>query len=209
MELTLVNVITLAATTGIFTAFLNQGLTGFREWWLEYRKKGTRAGYHTLQLAVILEAYADACAEFISANGNADTPPDQEFPNWAVKLPKLPPFPDDAEGWHAINPKLAGRTLNLRNRINGSQGVIASTIEFTSQELGEILDLHAAGRGLEAWRIAVDLRREHKLDAVDLIWDFVEGMENTLQGAEQNLKDMQERSLALFAAGQGLTNPSS
>lgn len=208
MELTLVNVITLAATTGVFTAILNQVLSGFREWRLESGRKEARAGYHALRLAIMLEAYAYACAEFISKNGNADTPPDQEFPNWDVTLPELPPYPDDVEGWHAIDIKLAGRTLNLRNRINGSQGIIASVINFTEHELGETLDMHAAGRGLEAWRIATDLRRENKLDAVDLIWDFVETMENALQAAESNLKAMQESNLALFAAGQGIANPS-
>jgi hypothetical protein len=197
MELTLGKAITLAATTGVLTAVLTQLLTGGREWWVAAGKKKTQAGYHALQLAVILEAHAYACAKFIMDNGNAQTPPDQEFPEWNVKLPELPQYPNDAEGWRAIDLQLAASALDLRNRISGSQADISSTIEFTVDELGETLDQQAAGRGLEAWEIAVALRRRHGVDPVELTWDFVEYMKNALQSAEEGLKEARDINSAL------------
>ncbi len=133
-------------------------------------------------------------------NGNAQTPPDQEFPDWKVTLPELPPYPDEAEGWHAIDLKLATRALNLRNRISGSQGLISSTIEFSDDELGDTLDEEAAGRGLEAWEIAVALRRGHGLDVAELTWDFVDSLQVARRNAEQSKTEARERSAPLIAA---------
>jgi hypothetical protein len=202
MEWSSWNVITLVATTGVLSALLTQALTGMREWWLSSQNKKARAGYHALRLAVMLEAYASACAIFVLDNGNVQTPPDEEFPNWSVKLPDLLPYPDDTEGWHAIELKLAGRVLNFRNRVSGSQGVILSTAEFSEDELGDTLDAEAAGRGLEAWEIAVALRRRHGVDAVELIWDFIDSMQVALRSAERSKKEAAESRAALFDAGE-------
>jgi hypothetical protein len=201
MELTVGGVITLAATTGVVSALLTQLLTGGREWWLARLKTRAHASYHALRLAIVLEAYAYACANFIADNASAQHPPDQEFPDWKTKLPELPPYPDDVEGWRAIDLKLAARALNLRNRIDGSQGFIYSTIEYTMENLEHALDEHSAGRGLEAWEIAVALRRKHRLDPVELIWDFRETLDRTYRGGIEARKDDEERSAMMARAG--------
>lgn len=200
MELTLSSIITLVATTGIFTALLNQFLSGLREWWTSSQKRRAHAGYHALRLAVVLEAYAYECSDFIDKNDNAQTLPDQEYPEWDVTLPGLPAYPDDAEGWQAIDLRLAARALNLRNRITGSQDIIASTIEFSEDDLGDTLDEHASERGLEAWEIAVALRRKHGLDPVELIWDFVDSMQRTLQKARDAKAERRERNARAWEA---------
>ncbi len=201
MELTLANVITLAATTGVVSAVLTQILTGGREWWGARARKKAHASYHALRLAVLLEGYAHDCVTFIDDNANAEHPPDQEFPVWNVELPTLPLYPDDPEGWKAIDLRLAARALNLRNRIDESQGFIKSTIEFTMDDLEHTLHEHAGGRGLEAWEIAVALRRRHGLDPVELIWDFPKTLERAHRGAVEALKEKAERSAALAQAG--------
>jgi hypothetical protein len=45
LESTLGSVIALAATTGVFTALLNQALSYLREWWVSSSNKKARAGY--------------------------------------------------------------------------------------------------------------------------------------------------------------------
>lgn len=195
MEITLGSVIALAATTGIFTALLNQLLTVLREWWVSSSNKRARAGYHALRLAVLLEAYAEACADLIIENDNLEPPsPEQEFPDWNLKLPDLPSYPDDAEGWRAIDLQLAARALNLRNRISGSQGIIFANREHTPEELGRVTDEEAAERGLEAWEIAVALRRKHGLDPIGPIWDFI----GRLERSQKEVKEL--------TAGQGGSN---
>lgn len=198
MELTFTNVVTLAATTGIFTAILNQLLSLWRESWLTSRKRKAQGGYHALRLAVLLEAYAYSCADLIQKNSNAETPPDQEFPDWDIKLPELPAYPEDAEGWHAIDLSLAARVLNLRNRISGSQGLILSSVEFSEDELGETVDEEVGERGLEAWEIAVALRRKHGLEPVKPIWDFLEMMETAMHAARKTKDKNRERNAAFF-----------
>jgi hypothetical protein len=196
-----IGIVTLVATTGILSALLTQLLTGIREGWAARRRTRAQAGYHALRLAVVLEAYANMCAAFLAKNSNAQTRDGEQFPDWDITLPKLPPYPEDAEGWHAIDLKLAARALNLRNRIDGSQGVIHSSIEYTEDELEHDLDEQAAARGLEAWDLAVAFRRKHGLEQVDLVWDYVEGMRATLASAIATKKEIRERSAALMAAG--------
>jgi hypothetical protein len=147
-----------AATTGIITAVLNQVFGIGRDLWAAHIKRKSEASYLALRLATILEGYAYACASFIGDNSTAQQGPDDQYPAWNRALPDLPPFPEEKEGWHSIDLKLAGRALDLRNHLAGSQGVIDTTAEFAEEDLGGELDEHAAARGKEAWALAKDLR---------------------------------------------------
>jgi hypothetical protein len=141
---------------------------------------------------VLLESYANACADFISENANADHPLEEDFPRWNTSLPTLSPYPDDDEGWRAIDRRLASRVLNLPNRIHVSQNTVVSTIQFNEDELGETLDEEAAARGLEAWTVAVELRRTHNVEAVDPVWDFPKMLKETLRNAQQKKEQNRE-----------------
>ena len=138
-----------------------------------------------VRLAVLLESYANACSDFISENAHAEPGPDDRLPDWNASLPKLSPYPVDDEGWRAIDRRLAGRALNLPNRIHASQTGITWTIELSDEELGETLDEEAAARGLEAWKLAAELRRAYNIEAVEIAWDFPEMLENTLAKAQR------------------------
>ena len=92
--------------------------------WREHHQRKKQAAYMAMRLAVILENFAWACANFIQDNRNAQTLPDEEYPAWDVTLPELGTYPDEGEGWRAIDRKLAGRCLDLRNRILESQSAI-------------------------------------------------------------------------------------
>ncbi len=164
-----------------FGAALVQGLFPFvRDW----RHKKSQANYMAMRLAVTLEFYASACADLIQKNANAEPPPTDEFGGTA-DMPELSAYPDDAEGWRAIDSALAGRCLNLRNKIHGSQGAIDSTIEYRMDDLEDTIAEQAAERGLEAWHLAVALRRKHGVAKADIVWNYVETLEGTLQKLEK------------------------
>src|SRR5215813_5610418 len=92
-----------------------------------YRDRRTRknhAAYMAVRLAVTLENFSWSCANFIQDNHNAETPPDHEYPNWEVDLPDLAPYPDDSDGWRAIDPKSVGRVLGFRNKLHETTSTI-------------------------------------------------------------------------------------
>lgn len=199
---TLGSLLAFAATTGIITALLNQAFGILRDWRVAVGKKKSLAGYHALRLAAILESFAYSCASFIMDNGNAQQGSDEQYPDWNAMLPDLAPYPEESEGWHAIDLKLAGRALDLRNHITGSQGVIASTIEFTMDDLEHTLDEHAAERGLEAWALAVELRRRYGLPTFEPIWDFTPTLETAKRRAQETRHEQIRNAEALVRAGE-------
>jgi hypothetical protein len=154
---------------GVGTALVQGLLPLYRDW--RHRKR--QAAYMAMRLAVVLEAFASGCSAFIAGNQSAETYPDREYPDWNANLPELLPYPDDVDGWRATDRRLAGRCLNLRNNIHGSQTLIGWTIEFTEEMLGEVLDEHAATRGLEAWDLAVE--------KTEPVWNYAEALRETLQ----------------------------
>lgn len=149
--------------------------------WRDARVKKDHAVYLALRIAVLLESYASACCDFIFDNASAQQGPDEQFPDWNVFLPTLPNYPDDPEGWRAMNRTLVARCLNLPNKIHGSEGLIRSTVEYMmDNDLIDVLDEHAAARGVEAWEIAVALRSEYNLEKAAKIFDYSEALNRTL-----------------------------
>jgi len=162
-----------------------------------YRDRRTRrkqAGYMAMRLAVVMENFAWACANFIQDNHNARTPPDEEYPAWEIALPELLAYPEDADGWRAIAPKLAGRVFGLRNKLYESKSTIRNIIEFNKAELGWVLDEQAASRGLEAWRMAIDLRKTYGIEPVELEWNYPDYLKTALDTAVKQREDHRKRN---------------
>jgi hypothetical protein len=174
-----------AATTGIIAAVLNQVFGICRDLWAVRIKRKSEASYLALRLAAILEGYAYACASFIGDNANAEQEADDEYPAWRIKLPELPPLPEEKDGWHSIDLRLAARVLDVRNHLAGSQGAIDATGQFAEHELGDELDKHAGARGQEAWALAKDLRGRYGLPTFEPVWDFTDTLESALKRAEK------------------------
>jgi hypothetical protein len=178
--------LTFAATAGVISALLNQVFGIARDWWTVRIRRHAEAGYLALRLATILEGYAYDCASFINDNANAEQPPDEPYPAYNIRLPKLPPFPDEeGNGWRSIDLSFATRVLDLRNHIAGSQGAIDATVEFTEDTLGEELDEHAGERGGEAWNLAKALRERYRLPKFEPVWDFTDTLESALRHAQR------------------------
>lgn len=186
-----------ALGAGVGTALVQGLLAIYRD----RRNRKSHAAYMAMRLAVTLEFYAKACADFIQENANVQPPPpDEEYPSWKAELPELPAYPDDADGWRAIDCALAGRCLNLRNKIHASQGLIDETIEYNMDALGDTLEEQAAARGLEAWKLALALRRKHGVGKADMVWDYVETLERTLRkGEQQEMPKRDHLSDSLFS----------
>ena len=156
---------------GFGTAVAQLGVPAYRDW----RNRKRQAAYMAMRLAVVLEAFASDCVGIIQDNSEAAREAGGDLPDYRATLPELASYPDDAEGWRVISRKLAGRCLNLRNRIKESQTGIDSTFKFADADAGaEEVAKRASGRGLEAWDLAVALRREYRIEAIDTVWDWVQ-----------------------------------
>lgn len=165
-----------ATGAGVGTAIV-QGLFTWRR---ESRERRSQATHLAIQLAVILEDYARACGNFISDNGNADHPPDQEFPEWEITLPRLPSFPEDDVGWRALDHKLGSKARGLPGRIDERQEAIRSTIQYVEHELGEKLEELPALLGLEALDLAKRLRNRYSIEPANPILDPSDYLERYL-----------------------------
>lgn len=155
----------------------------------DFRERDARASHMAIHLAVGLEAYAAACYDLIAYNTNAEVPRDERLPNWKARLPDLTDFPNDPDGWRALDRQLAGRCLGFRNKVVESQGLINDIIYYNDDELGGTVEVEATARGLEAWRLAAALRRKHKVGAAEMVWNYIEHLERS----EKRIKEAAEK----------------
>lgn len=162
---TLVSAIVAAAL-----GFLNYG----HALWKDRRKNRADGAYLAMRLAIVLEAYAEACADLVSRNDMAGQQVRGELPDWETRLPVLQPFPEDDEGWKALDPNVAGECLGLANKINGSQGFVSEMIEHDEHGIGRKVEMQACERGIEAWSLAEKLRITHRLRPVYLVFKYNE-----------------------------------
>jgi hypothetical protein len=132
------------------------------------------AAYMAMRLAVALEAYAEGCAILIQEEARAKARPDEVMPDRTKTLPMPPHYPDDVDGWKAIDPKLADRCLGFESRIHQSQALIGSMIDHDLHQLGDEVEGQAINRGLEAWDLAVELRKRHRLASIEPVWHYAD-----------------------------------
>jgi hypothetical protein len=184
-----------AAVQGIFVIYRDR------------RQRRSHAAYMAMRLAATLEAYAAACVHYIGVNRSLEPDPDpsSEYPNWDIKLPLLAPYPDDAEGWRAIDHRLAGRCLSLPLKIEANQTSIHNAIEYDQGGLEHLLEETAAERGLEAWSLAVALRKRHGIERADEALNCSGWLGDMLDGtrarkAQREKKRQMEREPARSAA---------
>jgi hypothetical protein len=180
------------AKTAIGAGFGTALVQGLLAIYRDRRHRKSQAAYMAMRVAVTLEFYASACADFIQKNANVEPPPTEQYPAWTTELPELPAYPDDADGWRAIDRALAGRCLNFRNKIHGSQGIINSAIEYSIDDLEDTLGKQADERGLEAWNLAVALRRRHGVEEVDTVWEYTNTLERALRKVEKAGSGLQQ-----------------
>lgn len=173
---------------GLGTAFVQAAFSIYNQ--LRQEKKWR--SYMASRIAVTLEFFACACADFILMNKNLEYDPDHE-PDWTVELPELPPYPDHSDGWLAIDPALANKCLNLRNKIHESQKTINTYVQLGG-DLEDTLYEEAAHLGVEAWKVADSLRRKHGLATADTRWNYAGALDGWLRDIEAKKQKGLERA---------------
>jgi len=175
---------------GLGTAAVQALIPIFRDMYQRRRD----AAYLALRLAVALESYAAACADLLNENDNSigKARAYLEEPDLNPRLPPPPPYPDDQNGWRAIPSDLASRCLGFPNKICWSQAQIGFCIENYPVDLPRVIDKEASERGLEAWTLAVELRRTYHLELADPGWGLPEALAAAQQKAIQ--ADIEQRA---------------
>lgn len=189
----------IAATAGVFGAISNQGLTWLREWWTSGTKDAARASYLAIRVAVVLEAFGEACAEvvseisnFVSSGGNIGKP--------TTRLPLIGAFPADDESWRALDLTLAEQALTVPNKVSASQ----RGIDFMNELGPEVFDddeamqsclKDACELGLQAFGLAARLRQRYRFDQYALGHDHCDSFKNVLKKLKDE-KEAEERKQA-------------
>jgi hypothetical protein len=77
--------------------------------------------------------------------------------------------------------------------------MIRSTVQFgNGDELSDVIDEHAALRGIEAWEIATSLRKEYHLPPSEVIFDYVEALRARLDAALAGNAALEESQAAMM-----------
>lgn len=158
MDLTWVNVLKVAATTGVLTTLLNQGVGLLREWWINKNRKKSEATYLAMRLAVILEEFAVKCA-YTMQHGEADYK--EGAVEFSYNLPTLAPYPQESD-WKSLDHKLAAQIMSFPNEISAAE----MSCEFQRRHEGYLFGSsdETIVAGAKACRLAQSLRKKYSLD---------------------------------------------
>lgn len=182
MEITWTKVIVFAGTSGVLSALVAHALSVFHE----FRNKGRQAAYLAIRLATALETFADDCLSII---GEFDTHRQSHGAagDQTTRLPALPVFPADEDGWHALPTELTAKVLAFPNLVKASQ----EKVSFTWTVAGELAawddcEEECAQLGLTAWLIAVELRERFSFPPFEPRYDIGGALKRAV--AEWNAK---------------------
>lgn len=164
----------------------------------ESRLKKSKADFLALRIAVTLEAFTDQCAQLVSDNQYAPHLPDEQYPEWSISLPKFEDWPDDIDGWRALDQDLVGRCLNLRSDRDRSQRALRDAVEHVEDDAEEHTAIVAAEIGLAAWKLAEELRGRYGLVSSQPDPDPADRLENRAKWAEQQFAEARARQETLF-----------
>ncbi|PTM60085.1 hypothetical protein [Phreatobacter oligotrophus] len=147
---------------------VGSALTTLKDVYLDHRKQSRDGRYAALRLVAIFELYAEACLEVARDDGETvltENGWDERVP--AVDRPLLGTLPQDID-WKALDVDLTYRVLRFPVRIAECE----RSIQFMFSEVAappdydegfEERQIRYAELGLEARKLADDLRRTHKL----------------------------------------------
>ncbi len=176
---------------GLGTAAVQVGFKMYQD----RRQRRAKSAYLAMRLAVILDAFTLDCFELVSENAAMEPHPDPDHPNCRLSLPEVGAYPDDADGWTAIDQRLAGGSLALRNRIQSAQRLVYRTRDTywsegeSSDFLRGTIDTEASMLALEAWDLARALRQKHHLEPDDTADRAVEFLRLVQTRAAQHISE--------------------
>jgi hypothetical protein len=161
-------VLTLAFTTGLFTALLNQGIGLLREIFERRRTHRDAAKNFAIKLVEILTAYAQEC----NARANSNRYDEREGEHGRYRhLPDLPVYP--VGPMELFPSKIAAGLVDLRNEITEAERDIEGTMEVVGYpEATQTTTYRCVAIGLRAYKLAASLRWHHGLGSYQGQSDF-------------------------------------
>lgn len=155
-------VLTMAATTGVFTTLLNQGVAWLREWWTDKHRKKSEAIYLAMRLAAILEEFVVKCV-YRAWHDDADLR--EGVIKLDYSLPMLACYPNDLD-WKFLDPKLAEQILSFPNELTSAR----MACEFQGMREGNKVAsaTETVVAGIKAWKLAQDLRKRYDLGTITI-----------------------------------------
>ncbi len=160
MNLTLLDILTLAFGTGAVASFISW----IKDSAVNRFKKKKLTDYTALRLAIILDEFAIKCASLVddldcriefSGGYGGDT---------ARAIPTLTPFPSDID-WKTMPHEISSRILSLPNEILKNESIINEMRHLSQEEVSEVLAERSGYCGFIGWQLANDLRIAYHLPA--------------------------------------------
>lgn len=154
MEITWTTLFLFAGTSGLLSALVSHAFSRWNEW----RSRHDNAAYLAIRIATALETFADDCMSVIGnfdtyrqSKGSAGKP--------TTKLPAIPNYPEDADGWRSLPTFLTAKILAFPNHVRAGQESISFTWSVADDEAAwNDCEQESAKLGLAAWELANELR---------------------------------------------------
>ena len=149
-------ILTLAFSTGVFTAVFNQGIAWLKETRQSREKDRRTAKASALLLVEMLTSYAQECNSRSSYNRY-----DKHSGTYGrySDMPVLPPYPEGVE-WAVLPSKIAAGLRDLRNEVNEAKRDIDATAEVIDpDEAADVATDRCVVIGYMALRISGRLRK--------------------------------------------------
>ncbi|MCJ2164885.1 MULTISPECIES: hypothetical protein [unclassified Pseudodesulfovibrio] len=181
-QVSLTSIITVVGSTGVLSALCTHLFGMFRDWLEDRTKRARRASYAALRLAVQLETYAIECARRIE-EVKTSLASNGYYGKLHGRLPKIPPYPDEID-WKSLEPSLVDEVLSFPNQLLVSNDITTFVAEDhfpddTELATAECL-LHCGYRGVQAWKIATELRKRYGLKSRNVLsdsWNMLQCLE--------------------------------
>lgn len=170
---------------GLSTALVTIGFG----YWRDRQHRKALATYMAMRVAIALENFTLRCADAISDNNALFPAPGDEYPQWDRALAAPPDSPEDADGWRALDIKMANRALALHAMHHAEQRELWVSDEWMYGGWLNNYIVASANLGIEAWKIAVSLRNKYAitLDGPPPAASVAEGLEITLARAQSDI----------------------
>lgn len=163
----------------------------------ERRSKKAKADFLALQIAIVLENFADRCADLVHENRYTYQAPDHEFPDWSILLPEIDIYPDDVDGWRSLEQNLVGRCLNLRYDRDAAQRNLNEIVNHVPHETEEYVALAAEKVGVAALKLAGKLRSGHGVMASQLDTDAEDRLTGRANWARAEIEKREKRQASI------------
>jgi hypothetical protein len=150
-------ILTLAFSTGVFTAVFNQGIAWLKETRQSREKDRRTAKASALLLVEMLTSYAQECNSRSSYN-RYDKYSGTGYGRYS-DMPVLPPYPEGVE-WAVLPSKIAAGLRDLRNEVNEAKRDIDEAAEVVDpDEAADVATDRCVVIGYMALRISRRLRK--------------------------------------------------